>query len=56
MGTALQNRDTATSEQAVPLFGSVIYSRPLLGLPVLYITTAGNSKKGKVILILSRQK
>jgi len=53
-GAKLENRDTLYSEQALPYIGGAYGPRPIIGSLTAYITNAGNSKTGTLILILSR--
>ncbi|MEN6375532.1 MAG: hypothetical protein ABFD75_12260 [Smithella sp.] len=54
MGGALANRDTANTEQALPLMGTFGGPRPIATALTLNVTNAGNSKIGSVIIYLSR--
>jgi len=55
MGGKLADRSATASEQVVPYIGALYGSRPIGGALTLNITNAGDSKKGSVILYLSRK-
>ncbi len=54
MGGTLLNRESGSSEQAIPHIGAVYGPRPITGALTHTVTNAGSGKSGVTTLILSR--